>query len=239
MTIFSSEVPLSQRHADQLAVDQGKIGIRERGARQHRVSRTIDGHIDKVDLARILVGAAIGKQQCRLDARHVEAFASLLDPQEFALAYRKGDIHRILTDDDGQRPALRRDHVAFGNISPADLARNRRNDLGITKIDPGGLQIGLIDEKRAFGRFIGGERLVAAHLSPGSLPQQFLGALQLSFGQGLRGLVFRQGTFSLSDGSLEQPLFDAVERRSFLDEIALLERNFLEISCDPRFTSTR
>ena len=50
-----------QRHADQLAIDQRKIGIRERGARQNRVSGAIDGDIDEVDLAGVFVRAAVGK----------------------------------------------------------------------------------------------------------------------------------------------------------------------------------
>ena len=155
----------------------------------------------------MFVRAAVGKLQCHLDAGDVDAVVpGFLGAQEFALADRKGHVHRILTDDDGQRPALRSDDVAFCYICPADLAGNRRNDLGITEVDLGSLQIGFIDEKRAFGRFIGGERLVAANLGTGALRQQFLGALQLNFGQGLRGLVFLQGTFGLSDGSLEQTL---------------------------------
>ncbi len=129
----------------------------------------IDGNVDKVDLAGVLVGAAVGKQQRRLDARDVDALAGLLGAQEFALADRKGHIHRILADDDGQRPALRTYNVALRDVGLANLARNRRNDFGIAEIDLGGLQIGLVDQKRTFGRFIGGKRLVAGNLGTGAL----------------------------------------------------------------------
>ena len=78
MTIFSSGAPPSSADADQLAVDQGKIGIWKRGARQYRIGGSIDGDVDKVDLARLLVGAAVGKQQRRLDAGDVDALAGLL-----------------------------------------------------------------------------------------------------------------------------------------------------------------
>ena len=65
---------------------------------------------------------------------------------------------------------------------------------------------------------------------PEPFDKQFLRALQLNFGQRLGSLVFLQRTFGLTDRGFEQTLFDAVERRPFLDQIAFLEGDLLQIT---------
>ena len=194
MTIFCSAVPLSSTTLTNWPSISPDVGIRESGARQDRVGGAVDGDVDEVDLAGILVRAAVGIPQRHLDAGDVDAVAGLLGAQKLALADRKRHIHRVLTDDDGERPALRRNDVAFRNIGLADLAGNRGSDAGIAEIDPGRLKIGFVDENSALRRLIGGERLVAGNRGTGALCQQLFRPLQLNLGEYLGGLALRSNS---------------------------------------------
>ena len=155
--------------------------------------------------------------------------------QKLALADRKRHIHRILTDDDGERPALRGNDVPFGDIGLADLAGNRGSDAGIAEVDLRRLKIGFVDENSTLRRLIGGERLIAGNRRTRPLGQQLFRALQLDLGEYLGGLALRQFTLGLLDGRLEKSFLDTVERRPFLDELALLERDVFEIPGDAGF----
>ena len=73
----------------------------------------------------------------------------LLHLQELALADREGHIHRVPADDHGQRAAVRADDVALGQLGAADLAGDRRGDLGVAEVDVGGLQVGIGDDDLA------------------------------------------------------------------------------------------
>ena len=54
--------------------------------------------------------------------------------------------------------------------------------------------------------------------------------LQLNLGQNLGRLASLDCGFSRRDRCLEEPFLDAIERRAFLDQVAFLEQDLLEIS---------
>ena len=67
-----------------------------------------------------------------------------LRPQKIALADREGDIHRILADDGRQHAAVRTNHIALCEAGLADLAGDRRNNIGVAEIDLRGFEAGLV-----------------------------------------------------------------------------------------------
>ena len=60
--------------------------------------------------------------------------------------YRKRHVHRVLTYDNGQYPAIWTDDIAFRNVRFANLAGNRRGNLCIAKIDLRRFEIGLVSD---------------------------------------------------------------------------------------------
>ena len=85
-------------------------------------------------------------------------------------------------------------------------------------------------QHRAARLLVRGERLVARDDGAGASRQQFLGPLQLNLGQHLGRLAALERAFRLLHRGLEQPLFDAVERCAFLDQVAFLEQDLFEIA---------
>src|ERR1700751_162063 len=77
----------------QLAIDRPAVGIRYRGAGDDGIGGTIYRHIDEIDLAQVVVSRAIRESNLYFDVLGVGGAAGLSGLQEFALAYREGDIH--------------------------------------------------------------------------------------------------------------------------------------------------
>ena len=193
----------------------------------------IDGHVDEVDVADLVVQGAVGKPELHLDGVDIGVLV-LAGLQHVGLAHRKGHIHRVLADDERQRPGVGADHIAFGDVGPADLSGDGRVDVGVAEIDVRGVQIGFVGQDLAFGLLVGGERLVARHDSAGLSRHQLLGALELNLGERFCRLAALQGALGLLDGGLEESRLDLIERRAFLDEVALLELHVLEEALHPR-----
>ncbi len=227
-------MPAYDRHADQLAVDQDAVRIGHRGADQHRVGGAIDRYVDEIDRAFLFVGRPVGKTDLDLDAIGVAEFSGQLRLQQFALADRKRHIHRILADDGREHAAVRADDVAGRDIGFADLAVDRRRDIGIAEIDVRRVQIGLIGHDGALGLLVRGKRLIAGDDSAGILVEQILRALQLDRGEHLGRFGSLQIALGLLDVGLEQSLLDAVERIALLDLVAFLEKDLVQITLDPR-----
>ena len=94
------------------------------------------GRLDIVDLAVLVVHRSV--RQAQLDHHRVGAAlvgVALLQLGQRPGCHRKQHIHRILADDRCQRSRAGRDDVADGDAGPADLAGNRRADLGVIQID--------------------------------------------------------------------------------------------------------
>ena len=220
--------------ANKLSVDEHAGRIGKRGAHEYRVGVAIDLDIDEVDAAFLLVCPAPGKTKPRLDVADVDLASCRLLAQKVPLAHRKGDIHGILADDDRQWAALRAHDIALGDVSTADLSSDRGNDIGVTEVDPGRGQVGLVGHDRTLGLLILRASLVARDDGPGFLLNQVLRTAQLQRAERFRGLASLQGAFSLPDLCLEQSLFDPVQRRAFLDQVAFLEQHRFQESGDPR-----
>ena len=204
-------------HPHQLAVDQRALRIGDGGAQGHAVGAAIDGHVDEVDFADLVVQWS-RRKTCSFTLMVVDiGLLVLAGLQHVGLAHRKGHIHRVLADDERQRPGVGADHIAFGDVGAADLSGDGRVDVGVAEIDVRGVQIGLVGQDLALGLLVGGERLVARHHGAGLPRHQLLGALELNLGERLCRLAALQGALGLLDGGLEESRLDLVERRAFLD----------------------
>ena len=108
--------------------------------------------------SRSLITTALKPPFARIAAAQVE---------RGALRHREQHVHRVLADDRRQRAAGRRDDIAFGDRGAADLAVDRRADLGVAEVDLGGLQLRLrAGDLRRKGA-LRGERGVDGRLLPG------------------------------------------------------------------------
>ena len=155
---------------------------------------------------------------------------SLTGCEVFPLADGEADIHRILADDDGQHTAIGIDDIALGDVGLANLSRDRRRYIGIAEVDFRGRQVGLVAHQLPVGLLIGGQGLVSRDNGSGILVEQFLRPPQLKLGQDLGRLASLDCGLGYSDRRLEQSFLDTVERRAFLDQVAFLEEDLLEIS---------
>src|SRR5262249_37203060 len=68
----------------------------------------------------------------------------------------------------------------------------------------------------------------------GVLVHQVLRALQLDLAEGLRRLAALERALRLLDRGFVQTLLDTIERRAFLDRVALLEQHFFQEARHPR-----
>jgi len=152
--------------------------------------------------------------------------------RDVSLAHRKQHIHRVLTDDRGQRSALWADHITFGDIGPTDLARDRRYNIGVAKIDICRVQFGLGNHDLGIGVSVRSQRLVAR-----------LDRARTRLGQGIRTLVFDRGQqllclvvgefpASLVSRDFELILLNSIKMLAFLDKIALLEQHVFQVAGD-------
>ena len=199
--------PRSTLHVDELAVDQGAIGIGERGPHRDGIGALIDLDVEEVDLARVLVRGAVGQRH--LDHRRagrVVTSASIL--QELALADRKGDVDRVLADDGREHAAVGPDQVADAERGTADAAGDRRVDLGVAEIDlrPLERRLGLQDAGR--GHLVGGASLVDLRLRNVLVLDQLFAALQLDRGVDAVRLGARELGLTLVDHRLVGRLLD-------------------------------
>ena len=148
-------------HPHKLAIDEGVIGIGDRGAHQNRVRRFVDRDIDEIDVPLVAVNGSIGEADTHLDLVPGCALIVLPDFKEFALADWEGDVHWVLADDHRQHAAIRRDDVPLRDFGAADFPCDWRLYLGVAEIDFGGVQVCLSNQDICGGVFIVGERLVA------------------------------------------------------------------------------
>src|SRR6188472_730563 len=186
----------------QLAVDQPTVRIWDDSAHDDGVGRTIDRHVDEIDLAHLIVDRSVGKSNLDLDVLDVGRTFTLRGPQEFALAHRKGHIHRILADDGGEDTAVGPDDIALGQRRAPDLPGNRRDDVGVAEIDLGGLQVGLIGHDGALGLALRCDGFVQGFACADVLGVQLLLALAVLD----RQLVLRLARFQCALGLLDRGL---------------------------------
>ncbi len=213
-----------------MAIDQATIGVRHGGAGDDGIGGAIDRHIDEIDLAHLVVNRPIRKSNPYLDAFEVGRSAGLSSLQEFALAHREGDIHRILADDRREDATVGADDITLGQSGAADLAGNRRDDVGVAKVDLRRLQVAFIGHDGALRHSFGRNGFVPCLFRGDVLCKQFV----LPFPGLHRQLVLRfarlQRALGLVDRGIEQAFFDAIERRALLDHIALLEEDRLQVT---------
>jgi hypothetical protein len=156
--------------------------------------------------------------------------AGLSSTQEFALAHRERHIHGVLADDGREDAAVRTDDVALGQSGASDLAGDRGNDVGVAEVDLRRLQVRLIGHDGALrfplrrDGFV--QRLTRAYV----LRIELLLPLPVLHRELVLGLAGLQLALGLLDRCLEQAFFDAVERLAFLDQVAFLEQDRLQVT---------
>src|SRR4051794_28738853 len=216
----------------QLTVDQLLRGIGENGPDLHRIGRLVHGDIDEVDLPYGLVTRSVGKAQHHLYAGDVRRVRVLPRLHQRALAHWEQNVHRVLADDRRQRAALRGDDIALRDHCAADLAGDRRDDIGIAEIDLRRFQVGLVDQDLGGGGAVGGQRLVARDDGAAAGLHQLLGPLELNCRQQFLRLARLQRALRLVDRGLELVRFDPVERLSLLYKVAFREQHLFEEAGD-------
>src|SRR5580700_804970 len=122
-------------------------------------------------------------------ARSTETSRKLTEP---SCLYVEPLANRILADDQRQDAAVGTDDIAGRDIGLADFPRDWRGDVGVAKIDIGGVEIGLVGQDLALRLLIRGQRLIARDRGAGVFLEQFLSALQLDRGQRLCRLAALQ-----------------------------------------------
>ena len=117
-----------------LAPGDRRVG--DAGPQHERVGAGGDRGIDIVEPAGLAVEAALRQSEPDLD-RIEPALVGIMvaQVQHRADRDRKQHVHRVLADDGDQRAGAGADHVAHGQRGAADLAGDRRVDLGVVQVD--------------------------------------------------------------------------------------------------------
>ena len=186
----------------------------------------------RTSTALLVVGRAVGEFEADQRGLSVRRQPVRLQRQEFALADREGDIHRVVADDLGQHAGIGADDITHSHLGAADPAGDRRPDLGVAEIDLGGLQVGGGRGFVALRALLVGDTLVADGDRAGIRLQQVLGTLALHRGvlEGALGLLER--ALRLLDRGLERAALDAEERSPLGDGRPVLEQDLFEIAGD-------
>src|SRR6476619_7315497 len=219
----------------QLSIDQSSVRIRHGRPRGNRVGRAINGHIDKIYFANLVVDCAVRKAQLDLQTLDVDPFAGLPDVQKFTLTDGTGHIHWILAPNCRQHARARAYSVAFRDVGAADFSRNRGDDVCVAEIDLRCLQIGFCFQNCCLSLLIGRQRLISCDDGARVCFEQFFGAFELNFGQGPCRLGALECSLRLLDRGFERSSFDPVQWRAFFDHIAFPEQYLLKESGNARF----
>jgi hypothetical protein len=99
------------------------------------LNRIAGANIVGYDDSQLMIRLHRSEADADLDTLRVALTLIFLRLQKLASAYWERHVHGALADDYSQRSALRTDHIALSEISAADLADDRRRDLGVTDID--------------------------------------------------------------------------------------------------------
>jgi hypothetical protein len=108
----------------QLAVNEAGPRIGHGGTRCNRVGRAINGHIDKIQVANLVIHCAVRVSEFDFQAIYIGPFASLLRAQKIALADGECHVHRILAYNRRQRACAGADDVPLCDAGAADFPGN-------------------------------------------------------------------------------------------------------------------
>ncbi len=156
------------------------------------------------------------------------------DPQQRGLVHVEVDVHRVDRHDRGQQRLVLVDQVAEGQVVAADLAVDRRGDLGelvaelvdlhalLVRLDP---RIGLVD-----GRLLLVELLLADRAGRQRVDGPVAGQGRL--GQLERGLVEVDLALGLVELGLVGPGIDDEQQVPCLDLRPFLERHLDQVAGD-------
>src|SRR6476660_5924967 len=219
-------------HLNKLTIDQPAIGIWQRSSHRDGVGRLINLDVNEINLARVLIDRSI--RELHNDLRIVDCRLAVPawreDPDELPLAHRKGDIHRIRTDNRRKYTGVRADDVAARHGSPPDPPVDSRVDIGIGEIDFFSFQCLLSCGQIPLCCLLRGQPLVTNSDRRCTCFHQLFGALELKrgiFEQRLRTQLCR---LCLLNRRLKRTSLDAVQTRSGLDKLAILETHIVQIA---------
>ncbi len=228
------------QHGDEFAIDQRAIyrlsrldrlerRVGYRAAHQDRVGGRLHAWLDVIDLAGLVVQRAIRQTQ----PDHHGAKTALCGVVFFQVDLRthrdrEQDIYRVLADDAGERAGTGSHNIADADRGSADLAADRRMDLGIGQIDLCHAKLRLGRRHLRGKRALVGGRVVHGGALPGRRAQQRLGARQLDVGVRQLRAGICNGGFLLRHGGLERLPLQSIQQIALMhlgpfDEQPLLQ----------------
>ena len=206
------------------------LGIGNHPAHGDRIGRLVHLVIDEIDLADLVVEGAVGQAQLELQVGRGPG--PILRLLQLPHRHREGDVDRVHADDGGQGTAARAHEIADGVVGEADLAADRRHDVGVAEIDLRLAQRRLALLHVGGGIVLLGLALVDRRLRDVLAPHQRIGALVLDLGVGERGLGRGEIGLRLIGLGLELRLLDGEQQVARLDVLALREIALLEEALD-------
>ena len=143
---------------------------------------------------------------------------------------REDDVHRVLADDRRENAGARRDIIADRHQGAADLAVDRRANVGVAEIDLRLVELRLGAQHLGLEGQLVRLRGVDGRLLPGRGVEQRLGARQGQVGVLQLRLVLSDHRLLRLDIGLERALLEAVEQLALLDfrafgEVALVKES--------------
>ena len=214
-----------QRDADidELAGEQGPVGVGEARLGLHRAGGRIDLIVQRREDALVKhhgPRAVIGGH------RQLGVIGLALQVRRGVL--RDGELH-VDRGDLGHHSqacgAAGLDEVAEIDGAQADAARHRRHDLGVAEVELGGADGGLVGHRRAFELFH--QRGLGVDILTGDrvLGEQGLVALQQELGVAELRLVAGRDALRLQERHLQRTRVDDRDRLALFDRLSFLEED--------------
>ena len=204
------------------------ILVVEHGLEPDGAARRVDLVVDQRKRAGRKHPLAVGGERDRLGRAGGERG---LDIRQ--LVFRRGEDHRDRLDlGDGHDAGLRR-----GIDDIADIDLPEPDDTGDRRLDGGVIELGLrvLDQRRVglnLRRQLRDGGALRIGLLPGREFAELGKALQVEVGVGKVGFVLGLLGLGLIEGGLERPRIDLDQRVAFLDELAFLERDPVDLTVD-------
>ena len=156
------------------------------------------------------------------------------DIQEVPLIDGEVDIEGVDLVDIGQEGGFAGAHQIAGVFQPAaDAADEGRGHLGVAQVEPGQVALRLGGHDRGLGRIPLVEPVVHIRLGRGLLGHQFGEPGIFGLGMEEFGLLGENLRLRLLEFGLIGVLLDQKQQLPFLDQVAVFEKDLLQVALDP------